>query len=272
MQKRNRIIVLVDFSKYTANLISFAFTMSRLMSAKIILVHKVPGAAPALADEGSRNEIIRVEIEEARAGLQELVKDKISEEEAFVVSPKPVLSILEDLSNDLYFDWVLAGLKGTGALKRLLIGSTTLSIIDESNLLTMAVPVHMEMPVPTKLLVGVTPKYELNKIQLENVLLSLKEKVIHLEFFSVLKDGEDETKTRNYLLDLQNQYGSYKPEIKLYKGENALSLLKDRVKITENSFLVLQQGSRSLNDKLFRKFMINELVYDAHTPLIVLSS
>ncbi|HSI69835.1 MAG TPA: universal stress protein [Gillisia sp.] len=272
MQKRNRIIVLVDFSKHTENLMSFAFSISKLMNAKILFIHKVSGVVPALADEGSRIEILKVEIEDARRNLRELVRGRDIDDEAFFVSSKPVLTQLQEVSNDKYFDWVLTGLKGTGTLKRLLIGSTPLSIIDESSLLTLAIPVRTKVPVPTKLLVGVTLKYKLNKNQLENVLLSLKEKVIHLEFFSILKDDEDETKTRNYLLELQTEYTSYKPEIQLYKGNNALNLLKERVRNTENSFLVLQQGSRTLTDKLFRSFMINELVYDAHTPLIVLSS
>lgn len=272
MQKRNRIIVLVDFSKHTDNLINFAFTISKMIKAKIIFVHKVAGVVPALTDEGSRNEILKVEIEEARLNLKDLVKGRINDDEAFFVSQKSVLSTLTEQSKEHYFDWVVAGLKGTGPLKRVLIGSTTLSVIDESRLLTLAIPVRTELSVPTKLLVGVTPKYELNKTQLENVLFSLKEQVVHLEFFSILKEGEDEAKPREYLLELQTQYGSYKPEVQLYKGDNALSLLKNRVKNTEDSFLVLQQGSRSLNDKLFRKFMINELVYGAQTPLIVLST
>jgi nucleotide-binding universal stress UspA family protein len=272
MNKRNRIIVLVDFSKYSTNLINFAFSIATLIKAKIIFVHQVAGIVPALADEGSRNEILRVEIEEARLNLRELVKGRINDEEAFQVSSKPVLSILQDLSGELYFDWVLAGLKGTGTLRRLLMGSTTLSIIDESNLLTLAVPLRNRLAVPQKLLVGVTPKYGLNIDQFENVLFSLKDQLIELEFFTILKDKDDENAARQNLLDLQHKYASYKPEIELYKGNDALSLLKQRVINTENSFLVLQQGSRSLNDKLFRKFMINELVYGAETPLIVLSS
>lgn len=272
MNKRNRIIVLIDFSEYSENLVKFAFSISKLINAKVIFVHQVVGIIPAMADEGSRNEILRVEIKEAREHLVDLAKGRINDEEAFLVSPKPVLALLEDISSENYFDWVLAGLKGTGQLKRLFMGSTTLSIIEESNLLTLAVPVRTVVPVPTKLLVGVTSKYELNKNQLEKVLLSFKEQVIHLEFFTILKEDEDEGKAKEYLLQFHTEYETYNPEIKLYKGDNALSLLKDRVKNTEDSFLVLQQGSRALNDKLFRKFMINELVYGAQTPLIVLST
>lgn len=182
------------------------------------------------------------------------------------------MSILQELSGGLYFDWVLAGLKGTGTFKRLLMGSTTLSIIEESSHLTMAVPVHKGLALPQKLLVGITPQYGLNMDQFGNVLFSLREHIIQLEFFTILNDQDDEVAARKYLLGLQLNYASYKPEVDLYKGKDALSLLKQRVINTVDSFLVLQQGSRSLNDKLFRKFMINELVYGAETPLIVLSS
>ncbi|MDZ7846451.1 MAG: hypothetical protein U5L96_06630 [Owenweeksia sp.] len=42
-------------------------------------------------------------------------------------------------------------MKGTGALKRLFMGSTTLSIVNESNLLTLAVPVREAKAMPKKL-------------------------------------------------------------------------------------------------------------------------
>ena len=76
---------------------------------------------------------------------------------------------------------------------------------------------------------------------------------------------------RNYLSALQIEYEGFNPVLQIYKAKNAFGLLKDRVKHTADSFLVLQQGSRSLRDYLFRKFMINELVYNTQTPLIVLS-
>ena len=62
----------------------------------------------------------------------------------------------------------------TGKLKRLFMSSTTISIIDESDLLTVAVPAGIPVPVPTKLLVGIHPKYPLNKPQLKRLISALK--------------------------------------------------------------------------------------------------
>ncbi len=273
MNKINRIIVLIDFSEYSENLINFAFSISKIINAKVVFVHKISGIAPAIIDHEIKDQIIKIETKEAHINLKKLAKGRLYSNDSFYVSKKPILTILKELKNDHYHDWVFAGLKGTGALKRLFIGSTTISIIDESDLLTVAVPAQSEILLPKKLLVGVSPKkYPLNKHQLNLVLSSLKGLINELEFFTILKDDDDEVKANDQLLELQAEYQSHNPVIQLYKGNNALALLKKRVEHTENSFLALQQGSRSLADKLFRKFMINELVYSGKTPLIVLST
>ncbi|MCM4159259.1 universal stress protein [Antarcticibacterium flavum] len=272
MNKRNRIIILVDFSEYSENLIEFGFSLSKKLNGKLVFVHQVAGVVPALADEGSRNEILKAEISDAHIHLRDLLKERIQDENAIHISPKPILSILKELSNELYFDWVLTGLKTTGVLKRLFIGSTPLSIIDESNHLTLAVPIKTPVAIPQKLLVGVTPKFPMNREQFQVVLTSLTGHIKQIEFFTVLKDDEDEDKAKVYLQKLQKEFDTLKSEFSIYKGDNALDLLKKQVHLTMDSFLVLQQGSRTLNDKLFRKFMINEVVYGAQTPLIVLSS
>ena len=138
-------------------------------------------------------------------------------------------------------------------------------------MLTVTVPTDTKMNLPIKLLVGVHPNYPLNRKQLNTVLKALENNLEKIEFFTILKETEDEQPTKDYLLKIQSEYKSIKSEIQIYRGDDATSALRDRMKQSHSSFLVLQQGSRSLTDKLFRKFTINELVYRAQTPLIVLS-
>jgi len=270
MNKKNRIIVLIDLSEYSENLISFALNFAKCMDAKVILVHQVLGMVPALADKESRNEIIRAEMEDAADHLSELAHGKL-EDDSLVISQQPVLKILNNLKSNAYNDWVFAGLKGTGLLKRLFIGSTTLSIINESDLLTVAVPVSSVISVPKKLVVGVTHRFPLNKPQFEILLSALAQHIRGVEFFTILPDDEDEDVAQNYLLSLQSEYSAYNSSIFLTKGTDKFDALKSHVQQAEQCFLVLQQGSRSLMDELFRKFMINELVYSGSIPLIVLS-
>lgn len=271
MNKRNRILVLIDFSKNTGSIIDFAFSIAELINAKVVFVHQIPGRVPAMADGESRREIIKAELDEAYSKLRELAKDRIYSDDSFQISEKPILVLLRELSSPQYFDWVFTGLKEGGVLKRLFIGSTTLSVIDESDMLTVTVPTETKMNLPEKLLVGVHPNYPLNREHLNTVLKALENNVKEIEFFTILKETEEEQASREHLLKLQNEYKNFKSEVQIYRGNDASSALRDKMKLSHNSFLVLQQGSRTLTDKLFRKFTINELVYRAQTPLIVLS-
>ncbi len=88
MEKRNRIIVLVEFSEYSENLVNFAFRISEIISAKVVLVHKISGITPAMADEGIRDEIIRSESEEAHSNLIKMAKGRIYSDDSFLCKPK----------------------------------------------------------------------------------------------------------------------------------------------------------------------------------------
>lgn len=271
MDKRNRILVLIDFSENTDNLIDFAFSLAETINAKVVLVHKIPGLVPSMTDEMSRREILKAEINEASSKLRELARDRVYSDDSFQISEKPILTLLRDLKSPQYFDWVFTGLKEGGVLRRLFIGSTTLSVIEESDMLTVTVPTETKMNLPEKLLVGVHPNYPLNPEHFHRVLKGLENNVKNIEFFTILKEDEAEQTTREHLLKLQTEYKSFEPDIQVYRSDDAASTLSDKMKLSHNSILVLQQGSRSLTDKLFRKFTINELVYRAQTPLIVLS-
>ena len=269
--KRNRIIVLVDLSDDSENLIDFAFSLSDVIFAKMIFVHQIAAVAPGMADHEGKAEIIRIEKEEANSKLWKLTKGKAYNADSFHISKEPILTTLEELKTDHYFDWVLAGLKGSGILKRLFIGSSTLSVVNNSSLMTIAVPVQKPITVPKKLLVGVDQKYEMNKPQFTAMLSALAGQVEEVEFFTILKDNEDEQKANQYLNHLHDEFKAYNSSTLLFKGKDVFTDLKHHVDQTEDAFLVLQQGSRSLQDYIFRKFMINELVYTGLIPLIVIS-
>lgn len=270
MEKRNRIIVLVDLSDNAENLIDFAYRLSEIIQAKVIFVCQITAMVPGMTDQESRAGITRKEKEEASLKLWRLTKGKAYSADSFHISEAPILTTLKELKAENYFDWVLAGLKGTGILKRLFIGSTTLSVINDSELMTLAVPVRKPMEVPEKLFVGVNPKYELNQTQFTSMLSAIAKQVVEVKFFTILREGEDEEAASQYLHKLQEDYKDYHASIQLFQGEDVFTDLKQYVEQSKDAFLVLQQGSRSLQDKIFRKFMINELVYVGLNPLIVI--
>lgn len=272
MNTSNRIIVLIDLSDDSENLLRFVFDFASLIKAEVVLVHQILGMVPAIADNESRNEIIRIEKADALASLKALAQSCNLGVSKFIVSQQPLLHIVNELKSDDYTDWVFTGLKGTGFFKRILLGSTTLSLINDSDCLSVAIPVNKPLIVPRKLFVGVTHKYPINTQQFNKVLSTLVGHIDSVEFFTFLHDSDVENAELENLNRLESEFSDYNASVFLIKGEDKFALLKQHIAASATPFLVLQQGSRTLEDLLFRKFMINELVYSAQIPLIILTT
>ena len=271
MTRKNRIITLIDFSDNSETLIKFSAEFSGIIDATVVFVHKVPGLSPAMADADIKKQIIELEKEEAQDQLKALTKKHFFRDGEFLVSEKPILTILEELKNEHYFDWAFVGLQGKGLLKKIFLGSTTLNVIEGSELLTVAIPIQKEIFIPQKLIVAVYYKFPINIAQFNFLLSNLSEQIKEIEFISVITENDDEDESIKYLLHLTLMYSEFHAEMNPFRGEDAFSEITDHMAVNSDVFLVVQQGSRTLSDRLFRKFLINDLVYSNSIPLIVLS-
>lgn len=271
MTRKNRIITLIDFSDNSETLIKFSSEFSRIIDSTVVFVHKVAGLFPALADADIKKQIIDIEKEEALDQLKALTKKYFFRDGDFLVSEKAILTILEELKNEQFFDWVFVGLQGKGLLKQIFIGSTALKVIENAELLTVAVPIQKEIFIPQKLIVAVYHKFPINIAQFNILLANLSEQIKEIEFISVITEHDDEDASIKYLLHLRLMYSEYHAVMNPFRGKDAFSEITDHMAIKTDAFLVVQQGSRAISDSLFRKFFINDLVYSNSIPLIILS-
>ncbi|TXK47150.1 universal stress protein [Pontibacter qinzhouensis] len=272
---RTRLIVLIDFSPYSQTLLKLAGKWSKMIQADLLLVHQVPGLIPAFTDSESRQQINAIEKEEALTNLTKLAQEAISTPAniTYLVSEKSLLLSLSELHTPDSNDLVLVGLKGTGLLKQIFIGSTAIQLIEELNCPIITVPQQTSTLVPKKLIVALSYRYPLNVIAFNSFLSTFKDSITQVEFISVVASKDIEEESITYLTRLRNNYEGHIPSsFQIFKGENTFDEIKNYVKQNNDAMLVVQKGSRSLTDKLFRKFLINELVFDGATPLTVIPS
>jgi nucleotide-binding universal stress UspA family protein len=271
MTRKNRIITHIDFSDNSESLIKFSSEFSEIIGSTIIFVHKVPGVSPTLTDPDIKKQIIDTRKEEALDNLKALAKKYFFRNGEFLVTDKDILTILDDLKSDHYFDWVFVGLQGKELLKQIFIGSTALKVIEDSELLCVAVPIQKELFIPQKLIVAVYYKSPINLAQFNILLSNLSEQIKEIEFITVITKNDNEEESIKYLLDLTLMYSEYHAVMNPFKGKDAFSEITDHMADKTDAFLVVQQGSRALTDSQFKKFLINDLVYSNSIPLIVLS-
>ncbi len=270
---KKRFIVLIDFSPYSKNLLQFADDWSQKTGAELLLFHKAVVAAPALTDSDTSTELTEITLGKARNELQYFAQDVLKGARfQSHVTDKNIILYLPKLLNDPYFDnLIFTGLKGTGMLKKLFIGSTTVHLIDQGICEVVALPRHIEQFTMDTLRVSVTPGFEFNHKAFKKILRLTDGVVRNIVFFTLLKSPDEQTASVAFLKTFADEYGSsHHTSFETKAGAEVFVALKKMMTEKHNELLVVQRGSRLLMDSIFRTFLINELVYDAETPLIVL--
>jgi len=269
-----RFIVLIDFSEYSSNLIKYACDWSQEANAKILLLHQTHPFLPAFAEKEGREHIIRQDNNKAREKLitlaEALIPDTI--EVAYFVSESDYHLTLPELLAEPFEDLVFIGLKGTGILKKLFLGSVALRIIGNTDNTVVAMPKGIDSFSHEKIFVAVGEKKFLNIEQLNNFLKFMDHENTSITFFHLAKPNEDTSIIKERLQSLSETYADrFTTNFAVYEANNRLDGIKGVINNKIDEILIVQEGSRILTDQLFNRFLINELVYEGQTPLIVLT-
>lgn len=270
---KRRFIILVDFSPYSENLIRYACDWSRQANAELLLVHQTLVVAPGFIEGEDKQKLVRWANEEAMEKLKTLAQELIpsSVKTSFLVSESHLQLTLSGLLAEPYENLIFVGLKGTGLLKKIFLGSVALDVIDHVNNIVVAIPKEIDSFSHQKIFVAAKKEQPLNIVELNRFLSFINKKSASITFFHLARPSEDTKGLEKHLKDLAAVFSDrFNTGIEIYEGRNAFSDIEKVINNKVDEILIVQRGSRLLTDLFFRRFLINRLVYKGQTPLIVL--
>jgi nucleotide-binding universal stress UspA family protein len=268
-----RFIVLIDFSEYSADLLRYAYDWSRKVGARLLLAHQTAVMSPAMADAATRVALAQVTNAEAMERLEHFARGILPGEVRvdYMASEQPIDKVFKKLREDPSDFLVLMGVKGTGRLKQIFLGSFVIDVIDQANSIVVAMPRNVTRFASEKIYVALHSEYRLNTKALDTLLQFTKGQVRELTFFSMAETKIDLPDVEEFLAQLVQKYKDrVEADYKLYHGESVYDSIRTIINNQTTELLVIQRGSASLTHQPFRKFIINELVYEGKTPLVVL--
>jgi hypothetical protein len=268
-----RFIVLIDFSSYSSSLLQFAYEWSKKINAELVLVHQTVVSAPALADHKSRREITDMAVGEALEKLRNFAESVLPSGTMvdYRITEKKLDVYLPILLREPFHHLVFAGLKGTTMLKKIFMGSVAIQVIDHINELVVALPKGIQHFSVSTLYVALNRSYPLNTDDLDRFLELTGHEIKKIIFFSILPSSEEAIEAESYLKSVKEQYASrFTTDHILYEGADVFQEVQSIMALQKHTLLVVQRGSRMFLDKMFRKFLINDLVYAGNIPLLVL--
>jgi hypothetical protein len=270
---KNRFVVLIDFSPYSEHLIQFAYDWGNRVGAEILLVHNTIVMSPVMAPHESKIQLTRIANRDALEKLQRCTETLLPKGVSVkrLVSERKLVYQLRALLREPYNNLVFVGLKGTGLLKKIFIGSEAVRVIDSIDNLIVAMPRNADCCSRESVHVAVQKNYPLNVIDFNKFLNFAGDQVRKIVFFSVITHDDDPDSTENYLRDLVGSYSDRShTSYEMYEGKSGFADLKKVIAGKKNEFIVVQKGSRMFLDQIFRKYLINELVYEGNIPLVIL--
>ncbi|MRR17385.1 MAG: universal stress protein [Deltaproteobacteria bacterium] len=270
---KNRFIVLIDFSESSHGLLRFAHNWSKSAEADLVLVHHTSVLLPAMTPTESRRKLTMDANRDAVNKLKVFAETVVPEGTSvkFIASEKPLVALLGQLLQTHYNHLVFLGIKKTGLLKRMLVGSEAVKIIDGVDNLIVAMPQDAICCTPESVHVAVQKNIPLNVFEFNKFLKFTGEDIHTIAFFSLIAPGDDREATEKYLKELTALYSDKRDtSYELYRGDAESAGLKNLISQKKDDFIVVQRGSRLFVDQMFRKFLISELVYEGRTPLIIL--
>lgn len=270
---KKRFIILIDFSTYSQNLLAYAYDWSKQINAELLCVHETFTLSSALTDNSSRNLISQNANSAALENLKELISSTLPAmtKVSYFVSETPLQLTLRRLLKEPFHNLIFVGLKGTGFLKKIFIGSEAIKIIENTENIVVAVPKDLSKFSHEKIYVAVAEKNPLNILELNYFFSFIDNSKTSITFFSLAKTNENTQKIEKQLKGLTQLFSEkLLTTYAIYQESRPFTDIKKVINNKIDEILIVQKGSRLLTDILFRKLLINELVYEGQTPLIVL--
>lgn len=110
--------------------------------------------------------------------------------------------ILSNLLEEPFDNLIFAGIKGTGLLKKIFMGSVALQVIDNTKNIIVAMPKEIATYSHRNIFVAVTEKHPLNFLELTKFLNFIDSENTSITFFYLAKPNEKTRNIEKHLTDL----------------------------------------------------------------------
>lgn len=265
MLAENRIIALIDLEETSSVLVSFVHKLSTELNAGVVFVHKLTGAKPSLAYQDVRYELERAEKADAWDSLNKFTRPFAFEDVQFKIGRFDFPSVLNQLKSEDFLDFVVVGIKESGLWKKLFLGTTILTVIDDTEFFALGVPLNQEEVISRRFSFICSSKNPFNTKHLELLVQSMKKLISTIKLIPLVFDKQH----TDYLGELAGKLRDYAPKVGIDIVNEPLSGGCKLLNESQDTVIVIQQDVKALNDSVFQNTLIHEMVYDGCMPLIV---
>jgi nucleotide-binding universal stress UspA family protein len=268
-----KIVVPTDFSDYSKIALQFAAAFARQVPSELILLHVLPSLGPTVSHlpaaflkqemlEWVQNEFSRLMAEVNTNGLA------VTHEIAYGAG---VEKVIEPFTQTHAIDLIIMGSKGASGLKKFLVGSNTVGVINNSSIPVLVVPELTAIAAISHLLYASDLKNvgeEVKALLPFARLLQVAIKIIHVPPLEYLLHIDTERLINN----LREETAYHAIEVELVAGEDIVNAIEQYAAGSTGEILAMFTRSCSFLEQLFSKSITREIAWHNKVPLLVINN
>lgn len=268
-----RIVVPTDFSPLSKMGIKYAVAFAKQMGADLILLHVLPSLGPSLGtvttshlkhemDVSTENELKKL--------VEEFETNGLSIKYQIAYGPS-IEDVMETFSKTHTIDLIILASKGAAGLKRILLGSNTVGIINKCSTPVIVVPEQIMVTRTDTLVYASDLKNLTSEIQFIVPFAKALDATIKIIHVPLLKDL-DQIQTEELADNLVKITGFQKIEFQIIRDEDVVATIEKYTDEIQGELLVMFTHQVSFLEQLFTKSVTREIAWHSKTPLLVVNN
>lgn len=266
-----KFLVPTDFSNPSKTALSYAAHMAKKLQGEIVVLwfNSIQSTQKTLSKwKKLEAEMIAIAEEDAQHLVQEVLSEidgELTVTYHYTSGPSFAESV-DAYAVENGVDMIVMGTKGATGLKRVLIGSHTVSVIDRSRVPVLVVPEKAVFR-PMQKIVYASDLYEIEyEIKTIATLAAIYNATLHVLHISPVSSIEKINK--NFLPDLIKMAGYQDIIYKDIKDDNISKAIDAYIQEIDADLLTMFTHKLGFYEKLFGRSVTRELAFYAHVPLL----
>jgi nucleotide-binding universal stress UspA family protein len=270
------IIVPTDFSPVALNALNYAIDLAKSINGEIILLNTYQ--APVAYSDAPISPITTISIDDIRTSSEERLQDLRQDVARITGGTMKIhtesqlgntVDVLEDMCSATKPFAVVMGSHGSSGFERLIMGSTTLSVIRHLRCPVFVIPPGTIYHQIRKIGLACDFKDVVETIPADYIKNIVREFNAELHVLNVNRDGEnydDNTPLESAWLD--TLLGDIRPNYYFLKRSDIVEGINEFAETHQLDVMIVIPKKHNMLEKIFHKSRSKELVSNAHIPIM----
>lgn len=268
-----RIVVPTDFSS-TAKIGSlYAVEFAKQIKADLVLLHVLPSLGPTLGTVSTshlKEDMVAWAQGELKSLTEELKTDDVSIKYQIAYGAS-VQDVIETFTITHAVDLIIMSSKGASGLKRILLGSNTVGVINNCSTPVIVIPERVAVCHTHTLIYASDLKYLVREVKYIIPYANALDAIIKIIHVPVVHDQE-QLDSEILINDLMLQTGFQKFKFQVINGEDIATAIEQYTDENTGELLVMFTHHVNFLDQLFSKSITREIAWHNKTPLLVINN